>query len=131
MRNNIVDILVGRPGYIGSNGRTGENIVQAEKELGVKFAEDYYMYLKEIGLACFDGHEFTGLTQIPRLDVVRVTQEQRKRFEMVELSWYVVEVANIDEMVMWQDVEGTIYATMPYAKIKKIANSLSEYIMNF
>lgn len=47
------------PDYVGSNGRTEEEIAKAEKKIGITFAKDYREYLKEIGLACFDGHELT------------------------------------------------------------------------
>ena len=59
---NIVDVLKGMPDYIGANGRSEEEILHAEKALGISFAEDYREYLAKIGLACFDGHELTGLT---------------------------------------------------------------------
>ena len=77
---NIIDVLRSMPDYIGSNGRSKEEIELAEKMLGVTFAKDYRKYLEEIGLACFCGHELTGLTKTERLHVVSVTKEQRELF---------------------------------------------------
>ena len=128
MMENIVAALKSMPDYIGSNGRTDEEIDLAEKHLGCTFAEDYRGYLAEIGLACFDGHELTGLTKTERLNVVTVTAEQRKLFGEMTSTWYVIEEANIDEIVIWQDAEGTIYETSPNSKAKKIADSLAEYL---
>jgi len=85
--------------------------------------------LKEIGLACFDGHELTGLTKSARLDVVSVTKEQREQLGKVASSWYVVEEANIYGIIIWQNAEGAIYRTAPNTRRRKIANSLSEYIV--
>jgi len=38
---NIIDVLKSMPDYIGSNGRTEEDIDKAEKALGISFAKDY------------------------------------------------------------------------------------------
>lgn len=124
----IVDAIKSMPDYIGSNGRTDEEIKQAEKELGVSFAKDYRKYLEAIGLACFDGRELTGLTKTARLDVVSVTKEQREKFGKSTSSWYVVEEANIYGIVIWQSSDGTVYEAAPNSKAKKIADSLAEYI---
>lgn len=59
---SFAEIIKTKPDYIGANGRTDTEIEKAENELGITFAEDYREYLREIGLACFDGHELTGLT---------------------------------------------------------------------
>lgn len=126
--DNIICVLKNMPDYIGSNGRSVEEIDQAEKALEVTFAKDYRKYLEEIGLACFDGHELTGLTKTARLDVASVTQEQREQTDGIDPSWYVVEEAGIDGIVIWQSADGSIYATAPNTTAKKIASSLSEYI---
>lgn len=128
LKDNIVDVLKDMPGYIGSNGRTEEEIFEAERELGTLFAKDYCAYLKEIGLACFDGHEFTGLTKTARLNVVSVTKEQREYFDRATSSLYVIEEVGIDGIIIWQNSNGTVYAATPNSKAKKIADSLSEYI---
>ena len=127
---NIVDVLKGMPDYIGANGRSEEEILHAEKALGISFAEDYREYLAKIGLACFDGHELTGLTNTARLDVVSLTKEKREQFGDFVSSRYVVEETNIYGIVIWQDSTATVYETAPNSKAKKIANSLSEYIVN-
>lgn len=126
--DNIVVVMKSMLDYIGSNGRTEEEIRQAEIALGIIFAKDYRKYLKEIGLACFEGRELTGLTANARLDVVSVTKEQREKFGEVASSWYVVEEANIYGIVIWQSSDGTVYEVAANTKAKKIASSLAEYI---
>lgn len=76
----------------------------------------------------YDGHELTGLTQIPRLNVVCVTKEKREQFGERFKSWYVVEEAYIFDLVIWQSPDGTVYEASPNSLPRKIANSLSEYI---
>ncbi len=129
--SDIVEVLKTMPGYNGSCGRTDEEICLAEKELKVTFADDYREYLRGIGLACFDGRELTGLTEIRRLDVVEVTKEQRKLAEEADLSWYVIEEANIDGIVIWQGGDGAVYETVCGSKVKIIAASLLEYILKY
>lgn len=127
---NIVAVLRNMPDYIGSSGRSSEEIELAEKELECTFFKDYRKYLEEIGLACFNGHELTGLTKEKRLDVVSVTKKQRELFGKNTFPWYVIEEANIYGIVIWQSPDGTVYATTPNSKPKKIANSLLEYIIS-
>lgn len=105
-----------------------EQIVQAEKELNVCFSKEYADYVAAFGVAIFDGHEFTGLCNGKRLDVVRITQAQRKLNENIPDDWYVVECVDVDGIVIWQNSEGTVYASTPNSGAKKIASSLSEYL---
>ena len=55
-------------------------------------------------------------------------KEQHNYCGKIAVSWYVVEEANIDGIVIWQDSDGTVYQTMPNSECKAIANSLMEYI---
>ena len=73
----FIDKIKSFPDYIGAIGKSEQEIKEAEKSLGLSFAADYRAYLEKVGLACFGGHELTGLTKIARLDVVAVTKEQR------------------------------------------------------
>lgn len=125
---NIVDAIKMMPSYIGSNGRTGGEIDKAEQALGTTFAPDYRLYLKEIGLTSFNGRELTGLTDTARLDVVAVTRECREQPYNMEESWYVIEEAGIDGIIICQSPDGTVYAMAPGSKTMEIANNLSEYI---
>lgn len=126
---DIVDVLKNMPDYIGADGATEEEISQSEKILGIKFFEDYREYLKEVGVACFDGHELTGLCKNIRLNVVNVTIEERKNNPDIPFDWYVVEQANIDGIVIWQNQNGEIYESQPSAKSVKISDTMVEYII--
>lgn len=128
--NDIIKTLKYASDFIGGTGRTEAEIESAEKELGINFASDYKTYLKEIGLACFDGHELTGICEDPRLDVVHVTKDQREN-NPESRSLYVIEEANIDGIVIWQDFSGNIYMTVENSRPKLIAYSLSAYIQKY
>lgn len=107
---------------------TREQIDQAEKVLNVGFSKEYADYVAAFGVAIFDGHEFTGLCNGKRLDVVRITQEQRKLNKNIPDDWYVVECVDVDGIVIWQSSKGAVYAAVPNSKAKKIADSISEYL---
>ena len=116
------------PGYIGSNGRTEEEIANAEKELDTSFANDYREYLENIGLACFESRELTGLTKTARLDVVSVTKEQRMLNQRIPRDWYVIEETHLDGIVIWQSPSGGIYRAVADAPARKIYDSLMSYV---
>ncbi len=128
--DNIIKTLKNARDFIGGRGRSNKEIENAEKMLGINFAPDYKTYLKEIGLACFDGHELTGICQDPRLDVVHVTKDQREN-NPESRSLYVIEEANIDRIVIWQDNAGKIYMTEGNLEPKLIANSMTDYIRRY
>lgn len=125
---SFVDVLRNKTDFIGANGRSKEDILEAEKELCIHFADDYYEYLERIGLASVENHELTGLTKDPRLNVVAVTKEFRNMYGPDTVSWYVVEDLGIDGLVIWQDAEGKVYQTSFSSKSIKIAESLEEYL---
>lgn len=105
--SDIIETLKNTPEYIGGAGRTDAEIENAEKQLGVEFAPDYRCYLKEIGLACFDGHELTGICMSDRLNVVDVTVAQRELYPEA-CSWYAIEETNIDGVIIWQAPLGAV-----------------------
>lgn len=125
--NAILDVLRNAPDFIGGKGCGNVAISDAEQALGIRFAPDYRAYLQKIGLACFDGHELTGICKAFRLNVVDVTLDERKQCPDAA-GWYVVEQANVDGIVIWQAPSGEIYQTMPGVSARKICNSLTAYV---
>lgn len=127
---NIIEVMKSIPDYIGSNGRSECEIVAAEKSLGTKFAPEYRLYLKEIGLACFDGHELTGITNDTRLSVVAVTEQERAANPNIPSSWYVIEQTGFDGIVIWQAPIGEVHQTSFRSSGQKHYRSLVEYLQN-
>lgn len=103
-------------------------IIDTETTLGVMFTEEYREYILVFGVASANGHELTGLCRSPRLNVVEVTMAERKNNANVPNDWYVVEQANIDDIVIWQASSGEIYQTAPGVQSCKLCDSLSEYV---
>ena len=125
--NDIATKMQRKESFYALNGASDKNIQNAEITLGLQFAQDYREYVAAFGAASFAGHELTGICKSDRLNVVPVTLEERNN-TAVPSDWYVLEQANIDGIVLWQDRSGTIYQTAPHIKPRKLCRSLAEYI---
>lgn len=126
---SIIQTLKSLPDYIGSMGRTDEEITQCEIKLGLSFAADYKEYLSKIGLASFNGRELTGISKYARLNVVDVTNDNKQYLPNIPSNFYVIEELGIDGIIIWQSSDGTIYQSSPMGKLQKIATSLEEYLI--
>ena len=100
-------------------------ILDAETRLGLNFSEEYKDYLKKYGIAVFSGHELTGLGCSARTNVIDVTLEQRKQFPDIPINLYVVEETNYDGCIIWQNVDGTVYVSDTFGRLKKVGDSLA------
>ena len=109
-------------------GASPAQIAEAEAALGVQFAEDYKQCLLKFGVIAFDGHELTGITSVPRINVVEETERLRVNNPEISHNWYAIEEANIDRITIWQDTSGKVYGSIPRNKPIKLANNLAEYL---
>ena len=107
---------------------TDNQIEQAEKELGLKFAPEYIRYVKRFGVFSASSIELTGITNIDRLNVVSATKRERKLNSKIPDNMYVIENLAIDGFVVLQDAFGIIYYISPCYEPKKMFESLEEYI---
>ncbi len=125
--SKLIEAVRCSPNFYAEEGASLIQIEEAEKELELKFAPDFRECLHEFGAVSIDGHELTGFSTDKNLDVVAVTKKNRERFN-VENGLYVIEESHIDSIIIWQDADGAIYATAPNSKVRKIADSLAEYL---
>lgn len=126
--HSFLEAIRNLPDFYGMSGVPNEEISIAEETLGVKFSKDYKIYLQNIGVMSANGHEVTGICNSKRLNVVHVTEEERKNHPQAQKEWYVIEQANIDGIVVWQNSIGEIYQTGPRVNCIKISNSLLDYM---
>jgi len=125
---SIVEKLKGKRFFVCLKGAKEEEIDSAQRELGLRFADEYIEYLSAFGVASFDGHELTGICDSERLNVVAVTRRERGTVPSLSDDLYVIEQENIDDAVIWQDASGKIYQTLPDAQTVILCDSLSAYI---
>lgn len=112
--------------FVGGVSRNA--VEQAENVLGVRFSNEYSDYLRACGAALIRGHEFTGICESARLNVVSVTQDERSRNDSIPKDWYVIEQGNINGIVLWQTGNGEVYQTAPNCTPMRISPSLAKYI---
>lgn len=105
-----------------------KQIIEAEKELGLNFAEDYTKYLEKYGVISARGIELTGVTTCERLNVIYVTKRERNMNPNIPANVYVIENIAIDGLIALQDETGKVYTVTPNKTPKLSYNSLSEYI---
>ena len=105
-----------------------KSIVTAENALGLQFSKEYRKYLLDYGSVAFFGHDLTGISSFPGIDVVAVTKEAREDNPQIPKGFYAIEEAHIDGIIVWQDSSGKIYQTVPESAPVKIADSLKDYI---
>ena len=113
--------------FYSLSGISINKVEEAEKRLGLQFAEDYKDYLLRFGLASANGHEFTGLCYSPRLNVVNVTEKERERNKNISSDMYVLEDLNIDHAIVWQSSSGAIYQTIEDSYPVEIYSSFEDY----
>ena len=123
----FVEQLINAENYIGGQGVNKNEITAAEDVLDLHFSKEYSEYLSTVGVGAFKEHELTGITDIKYLNVVTVTKAQREFNSLVPKNLYVIEEANIDFIVLWQDERGTVYQSSHGLAPYKVANSLEEY----
>ena len=123
----FIDDLKNNPNFFAEKGASLIQIKDAEKKLGLKFAPDFKECLYEFGAISVAGHELTGFSADKNLDVVEATEKNREKLNFKK-NLYVIEETHIDGIIVLQDSKGMIYEISPYSKVKKIANSLAEYL---
>ncbi len=125
--NKLIEVMKSLPDFYAEKAASSSQIEQAEKALGLKFAPDFKECLRAFGAVSFDGHELTGFSADKALDVVDVTQKNRQKIN-IDKSFYVIEEAHIDGIVIWQSKTGEVYQSTPNGNVIKIFTSLLEYI---
>lgn len=105
-----------------------KQIENAQKVLGVTFAEDYKEYIGKYGVISAKGLELTGIAAVDRLDVVKVTQQERKMNKLMPKDMYVVENTAVDGIVVLQNAEGKIYTITMDGKLEFFSISLADYV---
>lgn len=124
----IIDALKSKIDLLTGEGVSESIISNAEKALNLSFSNEYKEYLKTYGTAVYDGHELTGITKSPRVNVVDVTKAQREKNPKIPADLYVIEETDVEEIVIWQSGDGEIFYSGPNQDLTKLCNSFAEYV---
>lgn len=123
----VNDLLNNRNDLLSLGSVNSDKILRAEQLLHLRFSSEYKSYVTEFGAVSFWGHELTGISDVPALNVVKITEELRN-YTNVSNTWYVIENIHIDDIVFWQDHNGVVYRTMPNAEPTLFCKTLADYI---
>lgn len=127
--SKFVDLLKSFDDFFDAKGAEEEAVSQAEKVLGLKFADDYKEYVRECGIASAGGHEFTGIISSKRLNVVDVTEVMKEKNPKALGELYVIEDLQTDKIIIWQAGDGRVYKTVFDGEAELIGNSLYDYLV--
>lgn len=125
---SIVETIQSLPNMISFNPATNGEIMNAEIELRVSFAEEYKSYLLAFGAIVAAGIELTGIAKAKHRNVIFVTKQEWDMNGNVPHTMYVIENASVDGIIIWQSSEGKIYRTTADSQPVQIAESMNEYI---
>lgn len=125
---NFVEQLSKSKKFHCGKGVSSDVIHSAERELGLRFSEEYAGYLLTYGNASIYGHEFTGLGIDGPRNVVEATSYERSKNPDIPSGYYVVEELHIDDMVIWQNNSGKVFQSYGDGTCEKTFESLSKLI---
>ena len=129
--NSIIEELKRKSNFFCEKGASAEDIKDAEKALGLRFADEYKEYLQHYGSVSCGGHELTGFSADISLDVVYATQQNLRKNPNVKDPLYVIEETHVDGIVIWQAGSGEIFESEYKGVPRKVYDSFTEYISTF
>lgn len=128
--SKIIDVINNLENLLSLKPASTDDVGNIEIELALPLAEEYKEYLLEFGAILADDIELTGVAKSKNRDVVQVTKKEWAANDKIKHNLYVVENVGIEGIVIWQDGSGTVYESRPNHEARKIANSLSDYIIS-
>lgn len=127
-KKSIIDVINSLPNCIKLKPASLSQIINAEKQLKLKFSDEYREYLKNFGAIISDGIELSGIANEEYRNVVALTKKEWELNSKVPHNMYVIEDTRINGIIIWQDFNGYIYKSTPNSSPMKIHDSLTEYI---
>lgn len=124
---NIVEQLQEIPNLYHAQGCTRGQVLEAQKELGIIFPDEFVDYVREFGAISFAGTEWTGLNVDGYLNVVNATKQERNLNATFPRNCFVIENQGIEGLITVVDGAGSVYG-VHYEKKDLICHSLSEYL---
>lgn len=124
----LTDIIKEYEDFTAVGGASNEQIKEAEEELGLKFSKEYKEFLKEYGAACANGHEFFGLCESKRLNIIDATLKAKKKNKSISDELYLIEDVGIDKILTWQNADGKLFQSVGKGNPEPLKMHLAEYV---
>lgn len=122
--SEIIEKITDKTTYIPAST---EKIEQAEKKLGLLFAEEYKEYLTKYGALSTDYVELTDV-EAGITNVCDITENLRKWYKTFPKDLYVVFYVGVDDIVVLQNVKGQIYYITPEHELVPAFESLADFL---
>lgn len=110
-----------------TKGASDELIAEAERQLNIKFSNDYRQYLSLFGAISFGSTELTGLNVDGYANVVTATLKETQRNKSFPKGAIVLENTGMEGLLVLQDEGGTVYEWLNGIKGTTFSG-LSEYL---
>lgn len=127
--NNIIKTIESfkRKRFTGSI--SSELILNAENELGLKFAKEYKEVLQKYGSLCIKGEEFLGIDS-NNYDIVKATKDARMNNNNFPLDAYVIEDTAIEGILIVQKNTCELFTYQPNGQLQHLSDTLDEYLLS-
>ena len=125
--SKIIEKIKKIPNLNCLKGCSTSQIKDAQQELGLMFPDEYIDYVKEYGVICFFGTEWTGLNVEGYLNTVEATKEERNVNSTFPEDFFVLEDMGIDAKMVVVNEKGNVFI-LQRGKMELLCESLSEYL---
>ncbi|WP_020559638.1 SMI1/KNR4 family protein [Thiofilum flexile] len=125
--HNIIKAIEEKFKLYKTKGASDELIAEAERQLNLRFADDYKKYLSQFGAISFGSTELTGLNIDSYANVVSVTLKEIQRNASFPKNSIVLENTGVEGLLILQKEDGEIYEWVDGEK-RVIFPSLKEYL---
>lgn len=106
---DIAQLIEGKFKLYRTKKASAELIAEAQRQLGLRFADDYKNYLSQFGAISFGSTELTGLNVDSYANVVSVTLKEVQRNRCFPKDSYVLENIGMEGLLMLQNEAGEVY----------------------
>lgn len=124
---DIISKIKSIPDVYAIEGCSEAQIEEAEKELNIKFPDEYIKYVRNFGCIDFGATEWTGLNILGRLNTVEATKYEMSVNEDFPKGFFVLENLGIDAKLIIVNEKGEVYL-LQYENIKFLYGSISDYL---
>ncbi|WP_411680080.1 SMI1/KNR4 family protein [Clostridium thailandense] len=125
--SKIIEKIKKIPNLNCLKGCSTSQIKDAQQELGLMFPDEYIDYVKEYGVICFFGTEWTGLNVEGYLNTVEATKQEKNVNSAFPEGFFVLEDMGIDSKMAVVNEKGNVFI-LQRDKIELLCESLSEYV---
>lgn len=131
MSENIFDVISDLKCVRFLSPACESDISNAEKKMGIRFAEEYKKYTMVYGAIYNKEFEITGVCDSPKMDVMAVTLHKRLKDPNFPGDMYVVEDTGAEDLLVLQNQEGKIFSYIPELPPQQMFDSMAEFLEDF